>query len=61
MSEFFKEVAKALMIFANLFSILVFFTDKDWIGGILVIISIYTFSALVYLLAIILKEEQKNE
>jgi len=48
MSEFYKEVAKGLIAFANLFAVLVFFKSEDWLNGFYVIIGTYIFSGLIY-------------
>ncbi|MDF1875371.1 hypothetical protein JHD48_06460 [Sulfurimonas sp. SAG-AH-194-I05] len=58
MSEYLKEVAKGLITFANLFSILVFFKADNWINGFFAIIMLYILSAGFYYYA--LKREKRN-
>ena len=48
MKEYFKEVAKGLIAFANLFAVLVFFKSEAWFYGIVAIITTYIFSGLIY-------------
>ncbi|MDQ7045275.1 MAG: hypothetical protein Q9M32_05105 [Sulfurimonas sp.] len=48
MKDYFKEVAKGLIAFANLFAVLVFFKSEDWLSGFYVIIGTYIFSGIIY-------------
>ena len=55
MSEYLKELAKGVIAFANLFTVLVFFKSNHWLYGILAIITLYITSGALYYVANSLK------
>lgn len=62
MNEYFKELSKTIMLFANMFTILIFFQKANWFFGIYILINLYLMSALIYYGATLYnKEEDKKD
>ena len=51
MNEFFKELSKAIMLFASMFTILIFFQKANWFFGFYILAIFYFISYAIYYVA----------